>query len=440
MSHEQIGIGMIGCGTVGSGVAKLLIEHGHVYAQRLGQPLALRRVLVRDTSKARDVDGLDGALLAADAEEFFATQGISIIVEVAGTAGASAYIERALDAGKHVVTANKALLAADGPRLFAKARQQGVSVAFEAACCAGLPVITALNFGLAANRIDGLYGILNGTCNYILTQMTQQGTSYADALADAQRLGFAEADPTLDVSGQDAGQKLALLASLAFGSNVSDHQVTCRGIDELDLADIGFAAELGYDVKLLAIAERSHADGDTISVRVDPCFLHADVALAQVRGSFNALSVYGHATGHTMYYGRGAGQMPTASAVVSDLINVASGWYGQAFGSLNSWPGTKDATNVLEPDQLVSRFYLRINAKDTPGVMAEVSRVLGDAGISLGAILQHEVDADQFVPVVIITHKAPQGALRRALAQIEQLPVVNGTPICIRIVDVVSDQ
>jgi homoserine dehydrogenase len=317
-----------------------------------------------------------------------------------------------------------------------------------------------------ANRIDAIYAILNGTSNYILTEMTQQQKSYATALKEAQEKGFAETDPTLDVSGGDAASKLAIVASLAFGVQALGSQVACEGIDKLDLMDVRFGAELGYEIKLLAIAERSPGTGatggygataglsasapisappvsasplstpaDSISLRVHPCFIHGDQLLARVHGSFNALSIYGHATGHTMFYGRGAGMMPTASAVVSDIMNVASGWYPRAFSTMRLWCDQQGLVRLVNAEDLEMRFYVRLNAKDQPGVMAKVTSIFGAAGISLSAVLQHEANAGQFVPVVVLTHKARQGAVLGALRQIQDLDVIDGAPVRIRIAD-----
>jgi len=443
-STEKIGVGLIGCGTVGTGVVRLLQEQAEYYAKRLGRRLELRRVLVRDPSKPRCNGMVDRALLTDDFESFIETPDMLIVVEAAGGRGlVSGYVRGALDAAKHVVTANKSLLAAEGAELFALARKRNVAIAFEASCAGGIPIITALLFGLAANRIEGLYGILNGTCNYILTEMTQRRKTYADALAEAQDEGFAEADPALDVSGCDAAEKLSILASLAFGAAVETATVACEGIDRLDLSDIQFGAELGYEIKLLAIAERSQDQSRSpattqqakLSLRVHPCFIRGDLPLAQVHGPFNALAVYGHALGHSMYVGRGAGQMPTASAVVADLLNVASGWYPRAFSEMNVWLDQQPPAVLSDPDDLTSRFYLRISARDVPGVVAKVSAILGQEGISMGALLQHEVAAGQFVPVVIVTHEARQGAVTRAMKKIENLDVVDGSPVCLRIVD-----
>ena len=443
MAQSSIGIGMIGFGTVGGGVAMLLRDHADLYARRVGATLELRRVLVRDRNKAVAMGLVAPEAVCTDVEEFFATPDIGIVVEAAGGLDPiGGLVRRALGSGRHVVTANKTLLAQEGPELFALARRHEVAIAFEASCAGGIPIITAMKFGLMANRIDGLYGILNGTCNYILTEMTQCSKTYDQALAEAQERGFAEADPALDVSGRDAAQKLAILASLAFGVQARGEQVWAEGIQGLELEDIRFGSELGYDIKLLAIAQRvghdlsSPDDHDTLSLRVHPCFIHRTKPLAQVHGSFNAISVIGHAVGHTMYLGHGAGRMPTASAVVSDLLNVASGWYAHAFRRLNIWPDLHAPARLIDADDLESRFYIRLNARDVPGVMAKVSTILGDAGISLSALMQHESAAGQFVPVVITTHAARQGALLGALDQIEQLDVVQGRPVRVRILDI----
>ncbi|MEE9211719.1 MAG: homoserine dehydrogenase [Phycisphaeraceae bacterium] len=434
MAGKSIGIGMIGCGTVGGGVMKLLRDQADLYAHRLGATLRLRRVLEHDLGKHKaKADLLPAGSITADADAFFSTDDMQIVIEVAGGCGLiSEYVRRALASGRHVVTANKSLLAAEGHDLFALARQHRVAIAFEASCGGGIPIITALQFGLMANRIDALYGILNGTCNYILTEMTRSGKDYATALKEAQAAGYAEADPALDVGGQDTAQKLAVLASLAFGVRVTGDQVPVEGIDSLQVLDVRLGAELGYDIKLLAIAEHTDAG---VSLCTHPCFIHTDLPLAQVHGPFNAVSIYGHATGHTMYYGRGAGEMPAAAAVVSDLLNVASGWYPQAFAQLKLWGDADQPATLVDSDDLVSRFYLRINALDVPGVMAKVTKILGDAGISLSAMLQHEAEPGRFVPVVITTHQARRGSVLAALQATQALDEIDGKPVCIRIVD-----
>lgn len=434
MAGDAIGVGMIGCGTVGSGVVKLLVEEAALYQQRLGRPLELRTVLCRREDVGESTRQVPEGRLVHDADAFFeAADDCGVILELAGGKGfALDMVRRALEAGKHVVTANKALLAAHGQELFALARAKGVSIAFEASCGGGIPIITAMQFNLLANRITAMHGILNGTSNYILTQMTEHGATYDQALADAQRLGYAEADPTLDVGGGDAAHKLAILASLAFGLSVRDEQVPCTGVDTLDLADVRFGAELGYKVKLLASAEQTP---EGLALQVAPCFVDQREQLAQVGGSFNALSIYGHAVGHTLYYGRGAGQMPTASAVVGDLMSIADGAYPAAFERLAMWPDQQASASPVDPGALVSRYFLRINALDVPGVVAEFSRVLGEEGISIAAVAQHESKAGQFVPVVIVTHEAKAGAMASAVERIAALDQIEGEPKLLRIID-----
>ncbi len=434
--NRPVGVGLIGCGTIGYGVVKLLEREADLYARRLGRPLRLVRIVDKRTS----FDDPDGVVphdrLTQDIDDFFNTPDMDIVIELAGGRGiVSQFVQRALKAGKHVVTANKALLAAEGPELFRLARQHHVSIGFEASCGGGIPCILALTMGLMSNRIRGLYGILNGTCNYILTEMTREGKDYATALKEAQQAGYAEADPTLDVTGGDTAHKVAILASLAFGIAATDEQVSRRGIDTLDLLDIRFGAEMGYDIKLLGIAEQPDGPGTPVSLAVEPCFIHAEEPLAQVRGSFNALSVYGHAVGHTMFYGRGAGQDPTASAVVADVMNIADGWYAHAFAQRHTWPDQQQPAKLIDPDQQVSRFYLRINMMDRPATLAKVTAILGDAGISISGVVQHEQAVDKFVPVIITTHDAQAGALRGALAKIEALDVIDGKPVAIRIIE-----
>jgi len=432
VSEPPLGIGLIGCGTVGCGVLKLLRAQRDTIAQRLGRSLELRRVLVRRPEAPRGID-LDPDRFTDDPDAFFADEQIRIVVEVAGgVEPVGDYVYRAIDSGRHVVTANKALLAAKGSKLFALARANDVCLAFEASCGGGIPILSALKFGLAANRIDAVYGILNGTCNYILTEMDERGADYDAALSGAQHRGFAEADPTLDVNGADAAQKLAIIASLAFRVGVRDIDVTHTGIDGLHREDLAFGRELGYTLKLLAIGER--LDGGLL-LGVEPCFLASDEPLAQVRHSFNAISVFAEAVGHVMFYGHGAGQMPTASSVVSDIINVAGGWYPKAFRSMRIWPDQHTPTRPLDAADVHSRYYLRITAKDMPGVFGGVATILGNRRISIESIIQHAPDDRDRVPIVITTARATAGDIRNAAAEIANLEFVRGAPVVIRIVD-----
>jgi homoserine dehydrogenase len=430
MADRTVGICLLGCGVVGAGVARIIEEQRDLIAMRTGLRLELRHVLVRDTAKKRPQLPL---AVHSDSDRAIDDPKSDIVVELIGGADAPAtFVERALRLGKPVVTANKSLLAAHGPRLFSLARKHNACIAFEASCAGGIPIIAALMHGLAANRIDALVGIVNGTCNFILTQMTRQGWAYNQALAEAQKLGFAEADPAMDVSGRDAAQKLAILAGLAFNVQVNESDIGIEGIDKLHGPDFKFAAELGYVIKLLAIARRH---GPKISLSVHPTLVRRDDLLADVGGSFNAIGVYGHAVGHALFYGRGAGQMPTASAVVADIINVALGVTPLAFGQLKIFPDQVPPAAVLPPQELTSRYYLRLMARDEPGVLAQVTRILGEKAISLSAILQHEAKDGQIVPVVITTHLARDGSVRAALNEIDQLKAIQPPTVCLRILD-----
>jgi homoserine dehydrogenase len=432
VSGSNTGICLLGCGVVGSGVVKILAEQAELLHRRTGLSFEIRHVVVRDGKKHRA--GTGSLPISPDAIKAIEDPQTQIVVELmGGTARAAELVEHALRLGKHVVTANKTLLAQRGPELFALARKHKACIAFEASCGGGIPIIDALTRGLIANRIDAMVGIVNGTCNVILTRMTQNGWSYAQALKEAQRLGFAEADPTLDVSGRDAAQKLALLAGLAFNVRVAESDISIEGISQIQPIDIQFADELGYVIKLLAIAERS--EGGKLALRVHPTLVHKQDMLADVSGSFNAISVYGHALGHAMFYGRGAGQMPTASAVVADIVGVAMGVTPLAFEKLHIYPDSSAPLQALPIEELKSRYYLRVTARDVPGVMAQVAHALGKQGISLSAILQRETHDSQYVPVVITTHLATEGAVKAALKVIDTLPTIQAPTACLRVIE-----
>jgi len=435
-----IGIGLIGYGTVGRGVAHLIKKHTDMYAQRVGKQAQIRSVLVRTPGKATEYaqtsDDIDPAIVTNNADTFFAAD-VDIVIEVAGgTTTAGDYIRRALSAGKHVVSANKALLAKDGKALCALARENNVALAYEASCAGGIPIIAALTQGLMANHVDGLYGILNGTCNYILTQMIKQGWTYEHALKTAQDLGYAEADPALDVSGMDAGQKLAILAGIAFCIDSNETHLNCTGIDTISLDDVKAGQELGYDIKLLGIAEQGE-DG-RVALGVEPCFVHDEAILAQVHGAFNAVSVVGDAVGHVLLYGQGAGQMPTASAVVADLLDTLSGGYPAAFKDAGWTPDRGRSFELLPPEDVQSRYYLRVDALDAPGTLGKLTTALGKLGIGISAVSQHEsADGthDGHLPVVLLTDKARRGDIDTAIAEFAQSGLVQGTPRVIRVVD-----
>ena len=432
-NDRPLGVALLGHGTVGRGVVKLLAGESADLRRRTGLSFELRHVVVRDLERHREHAA--ALPLTTDAGAAVTDPSVDVVVElIGGTAEARQWTLTAFENNKHVVTANKALVAAHGPELFAAARKHGVSYAFEASCGGGIPIVAALTNGLLANRVDALVGILNGTSNVILTAMSDRGEGYESALKSAQDQGFAEADPTLDVSGRDAAQKLSILAGLAMGLRVEESGVHVEGIAGIDPIDIAHARDLGYVVKLLATARRDE-DG-RLSLSVFPGLLPAGEAMADVKGPFNAVAVYGHALGHATFVGRGAGQMPTASAVVADLIQVGLGTYPRAFEQLRIFPDTAPPADVVAFGRTQHRYYLRLAARDVPGVLADVTRCLGAAGISLTAVQQRELGGGgDFVPVVITTHLAREESLQHALQQIDALPGVRPPSVVLRIVD-----
>lgn len=439
MARKHVKVGLIGFGTVGTGVAKLIYEKADDIAARTGVHLELARVVDVDTTTPRPVKLPEG-VLTDDLDGLIGDDSISIGVElVGGTTVARDIQRRLLAAGKDVVTANKALLASHGGELFREARQRDRCIAFEASCAGGIPLILAIRTGLVANTITAMYGIVNGTCNYILSNMSTKDEEFAVALARAQQKGFAEADPTLDITGGDSAHKLAILASIAFGCEISLEDIFVQGIEHIAREDIRYGREMGYCLKLLAIALRN-AEGK-VSLRVHPSFIAADCSLARVSGSFNAISVFGSAVGETLYYGRGAGMMPTASAVVADLVDVALGNSQKVFEQLQLKPRREVESLVEKMDDSVSRFYIRIMAKDEPGVVARYGKVLGDHRISISGALQHEGRGpDNTVPVVITTHPTQERNMAAALAELAQSDVFGGEPVCVRIVDIPEDR
>ncbi|MCU0916080.1 MAG: homoserine dehydrogenase [Planctomycetes bacterium] len=439
MSEKRVRVGLVGFGTVGTGVAKLICEEGDAIAAKMGVRLELACVVDVDTQKPRPVPLPEG-ILTSDLNRLVDDRSIDVGIELVGGTGIAREIQlRMLRAGKDVVTANKALLAVHGGELFRVARENGRCIAFEASCAGGIPIISALRAGLAANRITAMYGIVNGTCNYILSSMSSKDEAFASALAKAQKRGFAEADPTLDISGGDSAHKLAILASIAFGYEIALEDVYVQGLDGIARDDIRYGREMGYRLKLLAIAQRN-PEG-RISLRVHPSFIAADSSLARVDGSFNAISVFGNAVGEIFYYGRGAGMMPTASAVVADLIEVALGNSRTTFAHLQLRPREEAGPLIEQIDDSVSRFYVRVMAKDKPGVVARYSTILADHQISISGALQHEgTGPSNTVPVVITTHKTQERNMAAALAELPRLDVISGKPVCIRIVDIPQDK
>jgi homoserine dehydrogenase len=432
---EPLGIALIGCGTVGSGVARLLLEQPARLTARAGRPLALRHVVVRELAKPRAA-ALPRDRLTTELRTALDDPAVQVVVELVGGVGwARRAVLDALAAGKDVVTANKALLAMHGQEVFEAARRHGRAIAFEASVAGGVPIIAALAQSLAANQIVALQGILNGTCNFILTAMTEEGRGYADALVEAQRLGYAEANPSLDVDGTDPAQKLAILAQIAFGATVPLSAVDHRGIREVQELDIRYGRELGYTIKLLAEA---WLDERQLALHVSPVLLRHQTPLAQVRGPYNAIRVVGDAVGDTLYYGRGAGQMPTASAVVADLIDMAVGRAQRTFQTLRLWSGNGSDITLQRSDTVRSRFYLRLLVADRPGVLADIAHELARHAISISSVIQHEALDEQqgdTVPLVIMTHTARTADFRAAVAQIDRLGCVTAPGVYYPVAD-----
>jgi homoserine dehydrogenase len=428
-------VALIGMGTVGTGVARLLIDHGDRTARHAGRTLWVDTVVVGDVKKPRDYE-LPKGVLTGDLTRVLNNPEIKLAaVLVGGVEPARTITLQLLESGKDIVTANKLLLAEHGPELFDRARELGRSIAFDASVAGGIPIITNISQCFSANQIQSLRGILNGTTNFIVSQMEEQGADYAVALKEAQRLGYAELDPTMDVSGGDAAQKLAILAHLAFGARVHWTDIPCIGIDTLDSADMRYAKELGYRIKLIAVA-KLHESG--LELHVTPTLVKVGTPLAEVRGAFNALQVVGDAVGPVFFHGLGAGQMPTASAVVADMIDTAVGRTGITFRTLNLWSQDEARVKPLDHKQLPGRYYLRFTVEDRPGVLAEITGVLGKHQISIASVIQHEPSGDgagRVVPLVIMTQQAKEGAAQAAVAEIDRLKCVRPVSVRMRVLD-----
>ena len=427
-ADRPLAVAVAGLGTVGAGVLKLLRDNAQIVAARAGRPIAVTAVSARDRGRDRGVP-LSGLRWYDDPVALAADPKVDVVVElIGGSEGpARALVEAAIGAGKPVVTANKALLAVHGAAIAEMAEAQGVPLAFEAAVAGGIPAIKAIREGLAANRILRLAGILNGTCNYILTTMREQKREFAEVLAEAQRLGYAEADPAFDIDGIDSAHKLAILAALAFGRPVDFAAVHVEGIREVTAIDIAMAEELGYRIKLLGIAKREEGG---ISTRVHPCMVPVSAPIARVDGVFNAVVAEGDFVGRVVLEGRGAGAGPTASAVVADLIDLARGRVTPVWGAAN---GALDSAAAVPMDRHVGAYYLRLMVVDRPGVIADVTAVLRDHGVSLESMLQRGRAPGEAVPVVLVTHDCEEAAMRAALARIAALGAVLEKPALIRI-------
>lgn len=417
-------IGVVGCGTVGSGVVKLLLLHKELIEKRTGKKVDIAFVADRNPEKVKAL-GVPADKVFDDGFKALESVDCDVVVElIGGTTVAKDLVETALKKKKHVVTANKALLADFGEELFKLAKKCGVSLKFEASVGGGIPVIKSLREGLVANEIRGIYGIINGTANYILTSMSENGVDFETALREAQRLGYAEADPTLDVDGYDSAHKIAILSSLAFCRWVKTENVYVRGIRDVTPLDIELAAEFGYVIKLLAIAK---AERGGLEVRVHPTMIPKGHILASVKGVFNACLIEGDFVGETLYYGKGAGEKPTASAVVSDIVDLAL----ENVFCVPECLYDKSFVAIKKPDDFVSSFYLRFTALDRPGVLARISKILGDYGISIKMALQRGVKVEGGVPVVMTTHLARKRDVQKAIREIDKLDViVKPTFVC----------
>ena len=425
---EPLGIALLGCGVVGSEVARVLLDTPNRIAERAGRAIQLRHVLVRDRHKRRSVS-IPDAVLTTDFRRIVDDHQVGVAVELmGGIEPARSYCLQLLETGRDLVTANKAVLAHHGDELFSAARRSRRAIGFEASVAAGVPILAALSHSLAANDITSVKAIVNGTCNFILTQMTEQGQSYAEALAEAQRLGYAEADPTLDVDGTDSCHKLAILARVAFGTSVEPEAIERRGIDWLQPADLRFASELGYVVKLVAEA---WVEADQLALHVEPTLVRRLDPLGQIRGPYNAIHVVGDLVQDALFSGLGAGRQPTASAVLADLIPIVAG--RARAENLDFDAGRRcSRLRLRSPASIGSRFYLRITAEDRPGVLAEVAGVLARHHISIASVMQHEALDEQEgspVPVVIMTHTARLGDFRRAVALIDQLDCITAASV-----------
>jgi homoserine dehydrogenase len=432
---RRVGFGLLGLGTVGGGVVKLLDSHRATLEERAGARLTLAGIADLDTDTPRegvDVKGFKARGMFKSVDDLVRDPNVAIIVElIGGLEPARTFILKALAAGKHVVTANKALLAHHGPELYEEARRRGVTLAFEAAVAGGIPLIRAVKDGLVANRILSVFGIVNGTCNYILTKMTDEGLDFGMVLKEAQAQGYAEADPTFDIEGNDSAHKLQILVTLAFRTFVDLKHIHTEGITRVTAQDIEYARELGYRIKLLAIAKSAPSG---IEVRVHPTMIPAVSPLAAVSGVFNAVFITGDAVGDLMFYGRGAGQLPTASAVWSDILEIGTRVAHDIPATGLELPSAAPNALTLQPmDDVRTCYYLRVMAQDRPGVLSRITGVLGENDISIASMIQKGRGGREAVAVVMMTHEAREKDMRRALATIDRLPDVASATTMIRV-------
>jgi homoserine dehydrogenase len=437
---QQVNLGMIGGGTVGSGVYHAWEQNGNLMAARLGVKVNFRKIAVKAFDEPRPYE-IPRALMTTDWQEVVNDPQIHVVIELVGGTGiAKVMILAALAQGKTVVTANKALLSAHGPELFAAAAKSGANLYYEASVCGGIPIIKSLREGFVANQFPAIYGIVNGTCNYILSRMKQEGADFADVLADAQKQGYAETPPDLDIDGKDAQHKIGILASLAHGFWVDHHEIHTEGIRDVSKIDMQFAEKLGYTIKLLGIAKQvegreSNAEGKKggVQVSVYPTLIPNAHVLASVNGVFNACFVRGDVVGDTLFYGRGAGKDATASAVLSDVADAALDL--KLGGKVRVAPFNACAKKgrVVALAEITSRYYLRLSVVDKPGVLAKISAILAGAKIGISSVIQPEGHEGESVPLILMIHDATNAAMQKALARIAKLPVVKGRPVMFRV-------
>jgi homoserine dehydrogenase len=435
LGMKEIRIGLLGCGTVGTGVAKLLIENNDLIRQRLGAQLKLKWVADIDLDRDRGVR-FEKGVLTDDAQKVIHDPEVDIVIEMIGGQGiAKDLILEAIESGKHVITANKALLAAQGNVLFRAASQKGVDLCFEAAVGGCMPIIKTLRESLVANRITAMIGILNGTCNFILSKISDDGSPYDIALAEAQTRGYAEADPTLDVEGYDTAHKIAILSALAYGMEINLKEVYTEGISKITPLDIEFADQFGYRIKLLAISKYKD---NSVEARVHPTMIPSDNLLSKINGTVNAVMLTGDASGDILLYGRGAGMMPTASSVISDAVDIARNLLSGSSCRVPALAFQKDQIRpmrVKSINDIISHYYFRFSALDRPGVLSKISGVLGNHGISLQSVHQKGRKINGSVPVVMVSHLAREADVHKALSEISVLDVVSAQPVLIRIED-----
>jgi len=429
---QQVNFGMIGGGTVGSGVYHAWSRNGDLLAARLGVRIAFRKIAIKTLGKSRSCE-IPSALLTTDWQEVVNDPQIHIVIElIGGTSLAKTIILAALAQGKTVITANKALLSAHGPELFAAAAKSGANLYYEASVCGGIPIIKSLREGFVANQFPAIYGIVNGTCNYILSRMKQEGADFADVLADAQKHGYAETPPDLDIDGKDAQHKIGILASLAHGFWVDHREIHTEGIRDVSKIDMQFAEKLGYTIKLLGMAKQISGKKPGVQVSVYPTLIPNSHVLASVNGVFNACFVRGDIVGDTLFYGRGAGKDATASSVWSDIADAVHDLKNGAKGCLPFVTCAKKG-RVVPMAEITSRYYLRLSVADKPGVLAKISAILAAAKIGISSVIQPEGHEGESVPLILMIHDATNAAMQKALGKIAKLAVIKGKPVMFRV-------